>query len=258
MKKPVCKLIGGSFRETIPLGPAAVPGVTTPIEEMVAVAKEAYERGSRSIKVKVGADVDVDVKRIKALREALGDDVKLIVDANQGWTPKMAIKTINRMNRYDLHIAEQPVAFWDLKGMAYVRKNVEPLIMADESLGCEWDASNIIRHEAADLFYMYVTKSPGIYNTMKIIAIGEPAGVSCWIFGGGVLSLVATLHVCAAAKNTGLGEAMFQPAVLGWVDRREFLAEPLKVSPKGVEVPKGPGLGVDLDWEKVEKYRRRT
>jgi L-alanine-DL-glutamate epimerase-like enolase superfamily enzyme len=191
VKEPIYKLLGGSVREVIPFEPGYIPGVTTTIEEMVESAKDLYNLGHRSFKMKVGADVDMEVKRIKALREALGDDAKFIVDANQGWTPKTAIKTINKMDRYDLFCVEQPVAFWDIKGLAIVRQNVNSLVMADESIGSPRDALNLVRNEAADAFHVYLNKSPGIYYTMKIATIAEPVGILCYLAGWQTLTRVA-------------------------------------------------------------------
>jgi L-alanine-DL-glutamate epimerase-like enolase superfamily enzyme len=250
--KPVYKLIGGAVREVVPLEPRDVPGVTTPIDEMVEIAQHGYEMGHRAFRIKVGTDVDMEVKRIRALRETLGEDVKLHVDANQGWTPKVAIKCIKKMDKYDLYCVEQPVAFADLEGMAFVRRSVDPIVMADESIGSPRDALNLIRNEAADAFHLYLTKSPGIYHTMKIATIAEYAGISCWLHGPGTLSWVAAIHVSAAIKNLMLGVSR-RPLV-----PKELLAEPPKITPKGIEVPKEPGLGVDFDWEEVEKYRRKN
>jgi muconate cycloisomerase len=266
LKKPIYKLIGGAVREVIPPSYAPVPGVSSTIDEMVEAARKQIDLGYMVIKWKVGRDFDMEVERVKALREALGPEVKLHMDPNQGWSPKEAVKTITKMDKYDLYCAEQPVAFWDLKGMAFVRKSVNPIIMADESIGSPRDALNLIRNESCDAFLPYMTKSPGIYYTQKIVTIAEPASIPCWISAGGTIGRVAALHVMATMNNLIYADwwkttgATCKPRPIGlpFGTTEEFLKEPPKFTSEGVKVPKNPGLGVDLDWEKVEEYRIET
>ncbi|MHA2394589.1 MAG: mandelate racemase/muconate lactonizing enzyme family protein [Promethearchaeota archaeon] len=258
LNKPIYKLIGGKVRDTIPLEPLFSGGLQ-PVDEMVKLAKQGYDMGHRVVRIKVGRDLDMEVKRVKGIREALGDSVKLMIDANQAWTPKEAVKYINRIDKYDLYCVEQPVAHWDLKGMAFVRNNVRPLVMADESIGSPRDALNLIREEAADAFHIYLTKAPGISNAIKIATIAEPAGVLCFL--GHSLSLsgierigrMAALHVAFTINNLMFG---VQRRLFGVVE--DLIAEPLKISDEGIKPPRKPGLGINLDWIKIEKYRRKS
>lgn len=247
---PIYKLLGGPVRKVVPLE----PGVVTigSVEKTVKDAEELREMGHKVIKLKVGLDEKLDIERVKAVREALGDDVKIRVDVNQGWTPKQAIKMIEKIDRYDLHLVEQPVSYWDLKGMAEVKRAVKVPIMADESLWGPYDAINLVRFEAADIFDIYINKSPGIYNSMKIAHIGEPAGITCDVAPGGpCLGRLASAHVSVSIRNLADGGNMRRL----WMIMEDLLADPPRITKEGLELPTGPGLGVELDEEKVEKYR---
>ena len=249
---PIYKLLGGPVRKVVPLE----PGVVTigSVEKTVKDAEELHEMGHMVIKLKVGLDERLDLERVKAVRAALGDDVRIRVDVNQGWTPKQAIKMIKRMDRYDLHLVEQPVSYWDLIGMADVRRAVDVPVMADESLWGPYDAMNLVRLQAADIFDIYVNKSPGIYNSMKIAYIGEPAGITCDVLPGGpCLGRMASAHVSASIRNLADGGNMRRL----WIVADDLLVDPPKITKDGLELPTGPGLGVELDEKKVEKYTVR-
>jgi L-alanine-DL-glutamate epimerase-like enolase superfamily enzyme len=246
---PIYRLLGGPVRSVVPLEPGVV-GIGS-VENTVTRARQLYDMGHRIIKLKVGLDEQLDVERVKGVREALGGAVKIRVDANQGWRPKQAIKIIDRMDRYDLHLVEQPVAYWDLKGMADVKRAVRVPVMADESLWGPYDALNLLRFEAADIFDIYINKSPGIYNSMKIAHIGEPAGITCDIAAvGPFLARIAGAHVAASIKNLADGGNMRGP----WMISEDLLLDAPKETKEGLELPTKPGLGVELDEAKVQKY----
>jgi len=247
---PIYKLLGGPVRSVVPLEPGVI-GIGS-VENTVKRAQQLHDMGHRVIKLKVGSDEQLDVERVKGVREALGDAVKIRVDANQGWTPKQAIKIVDRMDRYDLHLVEQPVAYWNLKGMAEVKRAVRVPVMADESLWGPYDAVNLVRFEAADIFDIYINKSPGIYNSMKIAHIGEPAGITCDVAAvGPFLGRVTAAHVAASIRNLADGGNMRGP----WMIADDLLLDPPRETREGLELPTKPGLGVELDDAKVQKYR---
>jgi L-alanine-DL-glutamate epimerase-like enolase superfamily enzyme len=135
-----------------------------------------------------------------------------------------------------------------------VKRAVDVPIMADESLWGPFDAINLLRFEAADIFNIYLNKSPGIYNSMKIAHIGEPAGITCDVAPSGpCLGRIARAHVSASIRNLADGGMMRRL----WLIADDLLIDPPKITKEGMELPKGPGLGVELDEEKVEKYRIR-
>lgn len=154
-----------------------------PIDEMVADSVKAVEQGFRILKIKVGKEGLEDIKRIEAIRKAVGDDIALRIDANQGWSAKDAVKIISTMEDKGIvmDLVEQPVHAHDFKGMQYVTQHVYTPILADESVFSAEDAIHIIEGRAADLINIKLMKTGGIYEAMKICSIAEIYHVECMI-----------------------------------------------------------------------------
>lgn len=176
---PVYKLLGANRRQietdiTISVNSA---------EEMARDAKDAFDRGYKTLKVKVGIDPSLDVARLQAIRDAVGKDVKIRIDANQAWTPRMAVKILDEMQEKDLGIelVEQPVRAADLEGLRYVTENSYIPVMADECMYSAEDAMKIIQMRAADIINIKLMKCAGLYNALKICSIAEVNGVDCMI-----------------------------------------------------------------------------
>jgi o-succinylbenzoate synthase len=198
-RKPLYKLIGG-YRTTV------LTDITLSIkspEEMAKDAAKAVKKGFKALKIKVGINPSEDVERIKLIREAVGDDMQLRVDANQGWTPLQAIKALNKIAEYTIQFAEQPVPAENLKGLITVRKKSPIPIMADESVHSPEDALRLVKAEAVDFINIKLMKSGGILKARKIAAIAEAAGVPCMIgcMGESEIGIAAGAHLAAAVKN---------------------------------------------------------
>ena len=193
---PLYKLLGGartSFRTDITIS-------VNPIDEMVADALDAVSRGYDILKIKVGKDGTGDVERIAAIREAVGPDVQLRVDANQGWTPKQSVAIISAMEDRNLNIelVEQSVKAHDIAGMQFVTSRVYTPILADESVFSPADAIDIIQKGAADLINIKLMKTGGIHQALKICDVAELYGVECMIgcMLESKLSVSAAAHLC--------------------------------------------------------------
>ena len=171
------------------------------VEEMVSDAVKAVERGYRILKVKVGKGGDLDVERICRIREAVGPDVTIRVDANQGWSREEAVRTICRMEDALCHIelVEQPVSCHDFKGLKYVTEQVGTPILADESVFSYEDAVRIVEERAADLINIKLMKTGGIHNALRICDLAKENGVSC--MAGCMLE--SAVSVSAAAHLAG-------------------------------------------------------
>ena len=139
---PLYRLWGGPVREFVPTK-FSVSGLEP--GKAADLAAWAVSQGFHTMKVKVGIDPEGDVTRVRAVREAIGPKVRLGVDANGGWSPRVAIQTIRRMGEFDIYFAEQPVPPLDVSWMADVRKNVAVPIMADESVNTVQDAMSVAR-----------------------------------------------------------------------------------------------------------------
>lgn len=197
---PLYKILGG-YRDEI------VTDVTislNEIDEMIKDSIEAIEKGFDILKIKVGKEGERDIERIKEIRKAVGDKVILRVDANQGWTPKEAVKIIRTLEDKNLNIEliEQPVKYDNLEGMKFVTQNTYTKILADESVFSPHDTVKILQERAADLINIKLMKSGGIYNALKICGIAEVYGVECMIgcMLESKISVSAAAHLGAAKK----------------------------------------------------------
>lgn len=173
--------------------------------EMREDALVAVRQGFNALKLKVGIDSDLDIKRVKAIREAVGNGINIRLDANQGWEPDEAIDVIRTFEALNLGIefVEQPVKGKDVEGMKKVRDNVNTPIMADESMFSPQDAIRLLHMQAVDLINIKLMKCGGIYNALKIVGIAETYGVECMLgcMIESKVSLAAAAHLAAAKKN---------------------------------------------------------
>ncbi len=176
---PVYRLLGGCRRH---ITTDITISVNDP-EEMARDSKDAIARGYDTLKVKVGKEPEKDLERLKAIRDAVGNEPLLRIDANQGWKPKEAVRILRGMEDAGLAIelVEQPVAARDIAGLKYVRENVSIPVMADESVFSPIDALRIMQMEAADYINIKLMKTGGIFNALKICAAAEIYGVECMI-----------------------------------------------------------------------------
>lgn len=154
-----------------------------PVPEMVKDAKIAVERGFKDIKIKVGKEGEKDLERIRAIRDAVGSQIGIRVDANQGWTPQEAVQILQRAEKQKLGISivEQPVKADDLEGMAYIKANVQTPVVADESCFHPEDAAEIFKKDAADMVNIKLMKAGGLYEAGRIASIAEGADRQCMI-----------------------------------------------------------------------------
>src|SRR5438094_3955225 len=161
---PVHRLLGGKVRDRVPLSWSLA--VANPDAEL-AEARAKVALGHRIFKIKTAAHpVARDAERVRRIREAVGPDVALRADANQGWDRPTALRAIRALEPYRLDFVEQPVPRWDFEGMAEIGRRVTAPIMADESCFSPQDALTIARLGGVSILGLKVTKSAGIGGTM--------------------------------------------------------------------------------------------
>lgn len=200
LQVPLYRLLGDSTT----MKTCMTVGVDTP-EKMAADAKRCMADGFHSLKIKVGAQPELDIARISAIRKAVPSEVTLRLDANQGWTPKQAVQLIRQLEEKDTNIEfiEQPVVANDLEGLKFVTDHVNLPIMADESLFSPKDALRLVSGQYVDLLNIKLMKCGGIANARKIASMAETAGVRCMI--GSMMepahSVGAAAHFAAAHPN---------------------------------------------------------
>jgi len=180
--------------------------ITIGIEAPEVAARRALafaEMGFKVLKIKVGEDPADDIERVRAVREALGGDVTIRVDANQGWSVKTAIKTIRELEKLDVELVEQPIDASNIEGLKEIKKNVSVPIAVDESVKSYRDAAIIAKEGAADILNIKLAKCGGVLNARVIARVAEANGLSCMIGCGGEsgIGISAALHFALSAKN---------------------------------------------------------
>ena len=251
---PVYRLLGGKVRDTVPIK-MSVSGAEP--KRAAELAEWAMKQGLTALKVKTGIEPEADVARVKAVRAAVGPNFRMGVDANGGWSPRVAIQTIRRLaGECGIYFAEQPVAPLDVQWLADVRRNVPVPVMADESCYTLQDAMALARAGAADILSVYVGKGGGIGPARKIAAVAEAAGLICTVGSNLEMGIASAAMAHLATSTPGVGAEEFPCDILGPLAYEEdLLIEPLQVVAGAVRAPGKPGLGVELDDAKLSRYR---
>lgn len=252
---PLYRLLGGPVREAVPTK-FSVSGLEP--AKAAALAAWAVEQGFQAMKVKVGIDPDGDVARVRAVREAVGPDVRLGVDANGGWSVHGAVQTMQRLCECGIWFVEQPVPALDVTWLAEVRRRALVPIIADESVYSLQDAMAVVRAGAADVLSVYVGKAGGIGPARKIAAVAEAAGLTCTVGSNLEMGVASAAMIHLAMATRGIGAEEFPCDILSpFFYEDDLLAEPLPITGGRAAPIERPGLGVELDERKVERYRVR-
>lgn len=239
-QQPVCHLLG-KFRDEFFTDLTIF--LDTP-EVMAEKAKEIVGRGFKVIKVKVGQAPDLDVRRIEAVRAAVGPNINLRIDANQGWKAAEAVLALKQLEHCRLEFCEQPVPYWDWEGLKFVRDHSPIPIMADESIESPHDAIQAIQRNACDMVNIKLMKAGGIWNSMRIANIADAANLPCMVgcMSETKLALTAAAHIVAACPNVVFAD------LDAFV---EFQTDPIvggmELKDGTIRVPDIPGLGLDVD-----------
>lgn len=249
--QPVVNLLGGRVRDHAEYFWYVAQG--TP-EEVAEDAREGVEAGFSTLYLKVGSDdPDTDVARVAAARAGGGDDVRIRIDANEAWSPGTAIRLVGAMASYGLELVEQPVSGRNLAELAYVRSRIGPPLLTNEASWTRHDILQVIRHGAGDVVSVDNQMDGGLLNLKRAAGICEAAGIPVVKHSLGELGVAtyAALHIIASTPNflhanQGYG-ALLADDVLAGIDVLPYTEGRL-------DVPRGPGLGVELDADKVARY----
>ena len=258
---PAYQLLGGLVRERVPIAHSL--GLME-IDKAVDEAMQAQAEGVKTIKLKGGVEQKRDIELVRRIREAIGPELNICVDANQGYpTAKAAVKIIKAMEQYNLLYMEQPVEGIDQ--MAEVTRRVDTPIMADESAWTPQDAIEIVQKKAADMISIYTTKPGGMFKAKKVAAVAEAAGLKCNVNGSVETGVgnAANLHLAASTGIVSYGcvvpvstpKGMGKGGIAGIYYQDDIIAEPFEYTNGDVVVSSKPGLGVELDEDKLKHYR---
>ncbi len=257
---PAYDLLGGCYRRRIPVAHSI--GLME-IDKAVEEARQVKAEGIKTIKLKGGQKPERDVELVRRIRDAAGPDVEITVDANQGYdSPKTAINAIRAMEEYRLLFMEQPVE--GLDAMAQVATSVKTPIMADESAWTPQDIYDIARKKAADIISLYTTKPGGLYKAKTVAAVAEAVGLRCNVNGSVETGVgnAANLHLAASTAVASLGcvVPVSTPAgkakgIAGIYYSDDLIVDAFAYEDGYVIVSDKPGLGIEVDVEKLKHYR---
>jgi muconate cycloisomerase len=247
---PVYQLLGGCLRKEIPL--AWGIGAGTP-EENVKEVEEKVTAGRKTFMIKTaGLTLEEDIARVRAVREAF-PDIHLLADANQGWDRSSALRFARAVAGCHIDFLEQPVPYWDIEGLAMIRKSTSIPVSVDETLCTIHDAVRVLREGAADVFSVKASKNGGIYKAKQILDLAKAYGIRCWLnsmIEEGITQ-AALLHLGVSAENIlDLGHALFSPTRLE--DDVTTYSEQIKGSV--VRINDKPGLGIEIREDVLRKY----
>ena len=247
---PVHALLGGAVRQEVALN--AWIGMLDP-EDAAAEAREWVARGFKSMKIKVGAGLEADRDRVAAVREAVGNRMAIRIDCNEGYDVGSAIALAKALAPYDITLFEQPVKRHDLDGLAAVRRAIPMPLMADEVVLGPDSLIRIIRKEAADIVKLKVMKQGGFHRTRQMMDIAGAAGLRVVIGHGFGLAVNTMAEVQVAATSANVLDAV---ECVGPLKLAEDIAqEPINQMSGLTKLPDAPGIGVDVDDARLEKFR---
>lgn len=249
---PLCDLWGGRFRPRVPLVAYLQSGSA---EQIGAEAAAMVQRGFGTVKVKVGENERWDIDVVRAVREAVGPDVKIRADANGAWTIGTAKRQLRKLEPYDLEYIEQPLPLEDLAGHAHLRQACGTPVALDESAYTLQDVHEIIRNGAADMILLDPHEAGGLLPARKQAALCEAAGLPVTLHSGGELgvSLAAYLHFAVTVPNLSLAIDCQYPNIAD-----DVVTAPFDCARGFLVPPAGPGLGVELDEAKLAGSRSDT
>ena len=238
--KPVHKLLGAK-KDTLQTD------ITIGIDSIEAMVNEAAERvseGFRIIKVKCGIEAEKDIEVIKQIRNAVGNEIDLRIDANQGYDIKTAIYVLNEMKKYNLTEAEQPLPYWDVHGMAELNKISPVPIMADESVHLPTDALSVCEHDAAKIVNIKLMKCGGIYPALQIADIAKKYGKTCLVgcFSESKLAISAAAAVALSRDNI---ESADLDSFFSFTNQEVGVTGGFKVDKDIITMSDGVGFGFD-------------
>jgi muconate cycloisomerase len=250
---PVHKLLAGECRDRVRIG--GLLAMKPTVGELMESAQAFYERGFRHFGLKIGLDPRQDLANVLALRERFGDRVVLRVDANGALSYDAALALLKKLEPHDIDVAEQPIAIWDLDGLAALCRATSIPIMADESVSTDHSLLEVIRRRAATVVQTKIAKNGGMYRVWRLWTLASAAGMRVYP-GNHPSTSVATAAVaqlCGAWPGP-LMEGVFAVGVSGAL-AADIVTEPIVPVNGELRVPSGPGLGVELDPDAIARFR---
>ena len=249
---PVSTLLGGALRDKIRVYGSS-EGVGSK-DDAAKLARDTVAKGFRDLKMKGSQDPWTDVPRIAAMREAVGNDINLRLDPNEGYrTADEALPALKEMEKYNLTLIEQPLPRHDLHGYARLCAALHTPVVIHQGIESPQDAVQLIRMGAGDVFNIAVQIVGGLYHSIEILAIAENFGIPVLVGSTRELAIgdAASAHFASIIRHLPYAcDCRFH---MRYVE--DVADKPLRIDEGHIYVPQTPGLGVNVDEEKIRKYR---
>jgi D-galactarolactone cycloisomerase len=261
--KPIHKLIGGAQRTEVTAYATGLYFIDTKrlIEEAVEEARDYVEQGFEAVKMKIGlGNPNFDIERVAAVRKAVGDGVRLMVDANHCFTVPQAIRLGRELEQLNVEWFEEPISPEDVDGYVEVTRALDIAVAGGENEFTRWGFRDLVVRKAMDIVQPDVCAAGGISESRKIAALASAHGVECvphaW---GSAIGLAATLHFLAALPDQPPSFRPMPP-LLEFEQcenpfRDHLSREPIVQRRGKVQIPTGAGLGIEIDRSILERYR---
>ena len=249
---PLSEVLGGRLRDSVPVLWVLASGDT---EKEIAEAQQMLKAKRHNIfKLKIGSrTVEEDVEHVLAIKQALGADVSIRVDLNQAWTELESNKGIQLLQAGGIDLIEQPCTTENDDAMERLTRKFDIAIMADESLKGPESAYRLAKHNAASVFAVKIAQSGGLLESCEVARLAQLAGID--LYGGtmleGPVGTIASAHVFSTFENLAYGTELFGPLLL----TEQILKTPLQYENFELIVPSAPGMGIELDENKIDNLR---
>ncbi|AXX18722.1 MULTISPECIES: muconate cycloisomerase family protein [Serratia] len=250
---PVSTLLGGALSNTLQVLWTLASGDTQ--QDIIEGQRLLAEDRHRAFKLKIGArPLEEDLRHTQAIKQALGPEISIRVDVNQAWDAATAVRGMAALQQIGIDLVEQPVPQWDRTALIRLSQRFTLPILADEAVADAHDGYALAAGGFTGAYALKIAKAGGPAQALKLAQVAQAAGVG--VYGGtmleGTLGTVASLHAWSTLK-LDWGSEMFGPLLL----KDDVVTTPLRFANGHVSLPSGPGLGVDIDEDKLRFYRRK-
>lgn len=250
----MAELLGGARHEHLPVLWTLASGDTA--KDIDEAFQRLNDRRHCDFKLKIGANpIDADVRHVAAIKEALGDRASVRVDVNQAWDETTAVRGIAALQAAGIDLIEQPIPAREHAGLVRLASRFEVPMLADEAVQDARDGFDLAAAGFSGAYALKIAKACGPRGALTLAHVAQAAGIG--LYGGtlleGTIGTAASLHAWATLPELAWGSEMFGPLLL----KDDIVAEPLTYHEFGVDLPKGPGLGIALDEDKLAHYARK-
>lgn len=260
--QPIYKLLGGTPRKKImPYATGLYRNVLpTDHKALVEEALSYKEAGFRAMKIKIGFGIEDDIKATRAIREAVGPDIKLMVDANHAYNANTALKVCRGIEDCDIFWFEEPVPPEDLDGYIEVKSKTTIPISGGEAEFTRFGFNQLIGRRAVDIVQPDCGVTGGISEFRKIVTIASIHNIQCYPHVWGSAIALYTGINCAFSLQDFPYKLVQEDMLLEYdrtenIFREKLAKEPLKMVDGYIAPPTKPGLGIEIDEELIKTYR---